>query len=153
MSHELRTPLNAIIGFSEIIKREMFGPLENSQYVGYAGDIFNSGTHLLKLINEILDMSRLESHQLELRDEDIDIAAVIASCLHLVEVQAEEAKVRLESTVRADVPFIRADDRRIRQILINLLANAVKFTPAGGGVRVSAFPRDGGLAVVIADTG
>jgi signal transduction histidine kinase len=152
MSHELRTPLNAVIGFSEVIKRSMFGPL-NERYREYASDIFNSGTHLLKLINEILDLSKLEAKQAELYEEDVDLAAIIESCVHLMEAQAQSAKVRLLSKVANDVPLIRADDRRMRQILINLLSNAVKFTPEGGQVRVSTSLANGGVTIEVKDTG
>ena len=152
MSHELRTPLNAIIGFSEMIKVEMFGPV-SERYRGYATDIFNSGSHLLGLINEILDLSKLEAGQFELYEEDIDLADTVEACLHLVETQARKSKIRLSTTLDPDVRLIRADDRRMRQILINLLSNAVKFTPEGGQVRVSSFLKDGGLAIEVSDTG
>jgi signal transduction histidine kinase/cytochrome b561 len=153
MSHELRTPLNAIIGFSEIIKGELFGPVQNRNYVGYAADIFNSGTHLLQLINDILDMSHLESRQLELREQEVDLHVAVSSCMRLVEMQADQAKVHLSTSLDDDLPSVRADDRRLRQILINIIANAVKFTPEGGRVTVSGVQRDGGVALVIADTG
>ncbi len=153
MSHELRTPLNAVIGFSEIIKTEMFGPVQNERYRGYAGNIFDSGTHLLGLINEVLDMSKLEAGQLELHEEDIDLVATIEACMHFVEPQAERAKVSLVVALDGDLPSIRVDDRRLRQILINLIANAVKFTPEGGRVQVSAFRSHGGMAIEVSDTG
>ena len=152
MSHELRTPLNAIIGFSDVIKKSLFGPL-NERYRDYATDIFNSGTHLLKLINEILDLSKLEAKQAELYEEDVDLAAIIQSCIHLIEPQAQAAKVQLLSAVDGNVPSIRADDRRMRQILINLVSNAVKFTPEGGQVRVSASLAHGGVSIIVKDTG
>ena len=152
MSHELRTPLNAVIGFSEMIKVEMFGPV-GERYRGYATDIYNSGSHLLGLINEILDLSKLEAGQFELSEEDIDLAETVEACLHLVEAQARKSKIRLATALDGDVRLIRADDRRMRQILINLLSNAVKFTPEGGQVRVSSFLKDGGLAIEVSDTG
>jgi signal transduction histidine kinase len=152
MSHELRTPLNAIIGFSEVIKVEMFGPV-GERYRGYATDIFNSGSHLLALINEILDLSKLEAGQFELYEEDIDLAGTIAACLHLVEGQARKSTIHVSTALDQNVRLIRADDRRMRQILINLLSNAVKFTPDGGKVRVSSFLKNGGLAIVVSDTG
>jgi signal transduction histidine kinase len=153
MSHELRTPLNAVIGFSEIIKTEMFGPVQNERYRGYAGNIFDSGTHLLGLINEVLDMSKLESGQLELHEEEIDLRAAIETCMHFVEPQAEHAKVKLVVSLDRDLPLVRVDDRRLRQILINLIANAVKFTPEDGQVRVAGFRSHGGVAIEVSDTG
>ena len=152
MSHELRTPLNAVIGFSEVIKAEMFGPV-SERYRGYATDIFNSGSHLLELINEILDLSKLEAGQFELYEEEIDLAATIEDCLHLVEAQAKKSKIYLSTALDRNVRLIRGDDRRMRQILINLLSNAVKFTPEGGKVRVSSVLKDAGLAIVVSDTG
>ena len=152
MSHELRTPLNAIIGFSEVIKRGMFGPL-SERYRSYGGDIFDSGNHLLKLINEILDLSKLEAGHFDLHEEDVDIAAVIGVSKRLVEAQAEKAKVRVTEAIDDDLPLIRADDRRMRQILINILSNAVKFTPEGGIIRVESSVRDAGLVISVSDTG
>ena len=152
MSHELRTPLNAVIGFSEMIKAEMFGPV-GERYRGYAADIFKSGSHLLELINEILDLSKLEAGQVELSEEEIDLAGAIEACLHLVEAQAQKAKIQLSTTLDPEVRVIRADDRRMRQILINLLSNAVKFTPDGGKIRVASFRKGGGLAIAVSDTG
>jgi len=152
MSHELRTPLNAIIGFSEVIKRVMFGPL-SERYRSYGGDIFDSGNHLLKLINDILDLSKLEAGHFELHEENVDVAAVIGASKRLVESQAERGKVRVTVAIDADLPLIRADDRRMRQVLINILSNAVKFTPEGGLVRVQSAVRDAGLMISVSDTG
>jgi signal transduction histidine kinase len=152
MSHELRTPLNAIIGFSDIIRGSMFGPLDE-RYRDYAADIFKSGAHLLKLINDILDLSRLEAKQAELCEEDVDLAAIVQSCTHLIEPQAQGAKIQLLSAVDSNIPLIRADDRRMRQILINLLSNAVKFTPEGGQVRISACLTHEGVTITVTDTG
>jgi signal transduction histidine kinase len=152
MSHELRTPLNAVIGFSEMIKVEMFGPV-GERYRGYAADIYNSGSHLLGLINEILDLSKLEAGQFELYEEDVDLTGTVEACLHLVEPQAQKSKIRISTALDPAVRLIRADDRRIRQILINLLSNAVKFTPDGGKIRVSSFLKDGDLVIEVRDTG
>jgi signal transduction histidine kinase len=152
MSHELRTPLNAIIGFSEVIKSGMFGPL-SARYREYGNDIFNSGTHLLALINDILDLSKLEAGQFELHDEEVDLAASVRACLHLVEPQVQRSKIQISEGIDPDLPPLRADERRMRQILINLVSNAVKFTPEGGRVRITASRRNGGLAIAIRDTG
>jgi signal transduction histidine kinase len=152
MSHELRTPLNAIIGFSEVIKLAMFGPL-TERYRSYGEDIFVSGTHLLSLINEILDLSKLEAGQLELRDDNVDLAETVRACNRIIEPMTEKSKVRLCVAVDDDLPLIRADERRVQQILINLLSNAAKFTPEGGEIRVSASIKDGGLVIVVGDTG
>ncbi len=152
MSHELRTPLNAIIGFSEVIKKGMFGPL-SARYCSYGGDIHESGTHLLNLINEILDLSKLEAGHFELHEENVDIASVIQTSRRLVEPLAEKGKVQLSEAAENDLPLIRADERRIRQVLINILSNAVKFTPEGGQVRVQSSLRSDGLIIVVSDTG
>jgi signal transduction histidine kinase len=152
MSHELRTPLNAIIGFSELIKTGMWGPL-NARYREYAGDIFNSGKHLLQLINEILDLSKLEAGQFELHEESVDLAELVRECLHLVEQQAADAGIELRQTIPPDIRFLRADDRRLRQIVINLLSTAVKFTSEGGQVRVALARRNGGVTLEVSDTG
>lgn len=152
MSHELRTPLNAIIGFSEIQMKEMFGPI-NERYRRYASDINHSGTHLLALINEILDMSKLEAGKAELIDEPVDLEVVIQDAVRSVEPQAMHSNIQLSTSIAADLPMLRADSRRMRQILINLLSNAVKFTPEGGKVRVSCGSGHHGMALTIEDTG
>jgi signal transduction histidine kinase len=153
MSHELRTPLNAIIGYSEIIKKGMFGPL-SERYREYSSDIFDSGTHLLALINDILDLSKLEAGQFELQEEDVDLAGAIRASMHLIETTAEKSKVRLSVAAGAHEPLlVRADERRLRQILINLLSNAVKFTPEGGRVHVSTSVTSQGIVIAVSDTG
>ncbi len=153
MSHELRTPLVAIMGFSEILKDQMLGPIGNKKYAGYAADIFNSGAHLLQLINDILDLCKSDARQLTLNDDVVDLNEIATFSTRFVEPQAARAKVRLTVDTMACLPHLRADPRRLRQIVINLVSNAVKFTPEGGKVRVSAARRDGGLAVVVCDTG
>jgi signal transduction histidine kinase len=152
MSHELRTPLNAIIGFSEVIKSAIFGPV-SERYRSYAGDIFNSGTHLLGLINEILDLSKLEAGQLELHEEPVELTVTVEACMNLVEKQAQQSRIRLTTALDSDYNVIRADDRRLRQVLINLLANAVKFTPENGEIRVSSVATCNGLTIAVSDTG
>ncbi len=152
MSHELRTPLNAIIGFSEVLKSQLFGPIENKRYRAYHEDIYNSGNHLLSLINDVLDITKADAGQLVLHEERVNIPAVIAECLHMVEPQARKGSVALR-VAKIELYELRADARRIRQILLNLLSNAVKFTPDGGTVTVSSGLSDGGLAICVADTG
>jgi len=152
MSHELRTPLNAIIGFSEVVKIGMFGPL-NARYREYGGHIFDSGSHLLNLINELLDLSKLEAGQFKLSEEVVDVPQVIRESLRIVENQAGKANVTISDLVAPDLPLVRADERRLRQILINLLANAVKFTPDGGRIVLAAAERNGGMEISVSDTG
>jgi signal transduction histidine kinase len=152
MSHELRTPLNAIIGFAEIINKRTFGPA-SERYIEYAGDIHNSGTHLLGLINDILNLSKLEAGKLQLQEQDVDLELAVAACMNLVEDQARQADIKLSVTLDPEALMVRADERRLRQILINLLSNAVKFTPEGGSVGVRSFRRNGGLAIAVSDTG
>lgn len=154
VSHELRTPLNAIIGFSEAISSELFGPIANPTYKEYIKDIFDSGTHLLNLINDILDMSKAEAGRIELDEEPVDVAAAIEQSLRMVRKRAEGAHVALEVEVPRALPCLRGDERRIKQILLNLLSNAIKFTDIGGSVSVAAELRsDGRLAIRVADTG
>lgn len=153
MSHELRTPLNAIIGFSEIQKDQLFGPIGNEAYRRYAEDIFSSGKHLLHLINDILDFSKSDAGQLTLNEDIVDIAETVGNCTRLVKTEAERANVAVSLACEADLPRLHADARRVRQIVINLLSNAVKFTPSGGKIDVLINRRDGGIAVAIADTG
>ncbi len=152
MSHELRTPLNAIIGFAELMKSRTFGPL-SERYTDYAGDIFNSGTHLLSLINDILNLSKLEAGQLALQEQEVDLAATVADCISLLEAQSRSAQIRLAVALDRNARLVRADERRLRQILINLLSNAVKFTPEGGEIRVSSAQTEAGLAIAVSDTG
>jgi len=151
MSHELRTPLNAILGFSEILKDAHV--TEPARVRGYAVNIFESGRHLLELIDDILDLSKLDSGHLQLDDDAVDVSEVIASCLRLMEPHSAKADVRLHSGVAGRMPVLRADDRRVRQILLNLVSNAVKFTPAGGTVDVVASWSDDGVAISVTDTG
>jgi two-component system cell cycle sensor histidine kinase PleC len=154
MSHELRTPLNAIIGFSEMIKDRTFGDGALARYVEYASHIHRSGQHLLEIINDILDLSKIEAGRFELKDERVDLGEVVKTSLLLVTDRAEEAGVALEASVPSPSPVIRGDERAIKQALLNLLSNAVKFTPIGGNVQI-AVARDGigGVRVSVTDTG
>ena len=153
MSHELRTPLNAIIGFSEIMVAQSIGSLGNARYVEYAGDIHSSGTHLLSLINDVLDFSKAEAGRLEIYEEPLDPATVLRDCVRLVTVDAREAGIELAAVLPDDLPAVRADRRRLKQIALNLLSNAIKFTPAGGRVQVSVALDREGIVMAVADTG
>lgn len=154
MSHELRTPLNAIIGFSEVLTREMFGPLGNLQYRGYATDIHDSGVHLLHIVNDILDISRLESGNALVDEGEVDVRKLIGTSLRLVRQHADKFGLRLRIEASDTLPLLYADDRKVKQIIINLLNNAVKFTNPGGQVIVAAaIEADGGLALTVRDSG
>ncbi len=154
VSHELRTPLNAILGFSEIMSSEMYGKLGDEKYRGYAVDIQSSGEHLLGLINNILDLSKVEAREFELDDEEINIPEAIDEALRFVADAAKKAKVAIKKALPANLPLLNADQRAIRQILINLLSNAVKFTPARGQVTVGAeLGGNGSFVLFVADTG
>jgi signal transduction histidine kinase len=154
MSHELRTPLNAIIGFSEVLKHQMFGPLGHDRYSEYSKDIHHSGTHLLNLIDDILDISKIESGKFELKDSPLDISVVIPTTVRLLRDQALANGISLVLDIPGDLPRLRADERAVRQILLNLLSNAIKFTPHGGKVTMTA--RDegqSGICFSVADDG
>jgi two-component system cell cycle sensor histidine kinase PleC len=153
VSHELRTPLNAIIGFSEVIAGAMFGPVGNARYQDYANDIVTSGRHLLAVINDILDVAKIEAGQMALSLEPVAVGEVVDAASRLVEARARAGGVRLETTVMDGLPEVAADRRRVLQVLVNLLSNAVKFTPAGGQVRVVAAADGAELLLTIADTG
>jgi PAS domain S-box-containing protein len=154
MSHELRTPLNAILGFSEIMMREIMGPLGSDAYRGYMRDIHTSGAHLLAIINDILDLSKAEAGRLELAEETLDLAGAIRGALRLVAPRAEDAGVTLVFPEPGALPRLRADPLKLRQIFLNLLSNAVKFTPRGGRIELAAFVDPAGrLVATVADTG
>jgi PAS domain S-box-containing protein len=153
MSHELRTPLNAIIGFSEVVIEEMYGPIGNGRYRDYLRDIRASGTHLLDLINDILDLSKAEAGQIELHESVIDVADLIDHSVSLVALRARQAGVVIVTDVARDLPRLRADERKVRQALLNLMTNAVKFTPSGGQVQVRARHADNVLRLEVEDTG
>lgn len=154
MSHELRTPLNAILGFADILRQQSFGPVGNEKYVEYSEDIHHSGQHLLELINDILDLSAIEAGKLELYIEAVDVAEVINASVKLVASQAEAKGVQVQIRVEDNVPLLFADKRRVMQVIINLLTNAVKFTPEGGEISVAAFVGDPAeLQITVSDTG
>jgi signal transduction histidine kinase/PAS domain-containing protein len=153
MSHELRTPLNAIIGFSEIMRDELLGPLGKPQYKTYAEDICQSGGHLLSLINDLLDLSKAGAGKIDLAEEEIEPRNLIESCLRLVETRARRNNVQIYNMIGSSLPKIYADRRRLKQILLNLLANAVKFTPAHGSVTVRTRQDAQGFHIEVADTG
>ena len=152
MSHELRTPLNAINGFSEIMSSEMFGPLGHPRYKEYANDILGSGQHLLSLINDILDMSKIEAGKLNLRFEPVVIDEVVEDTLRLVRQKADKAGLKVRVHL-PNLPEISADFRALKQILLNLLTNSVKFTPTGGTLTISAIATDSNVHITVADTG
>ncbi len=154
MSHELRTPLNAIIGFSDIMLHELFGPLGSPRYRDYARHVQNSGRHLLDLINDVLDMSKLEAGRYTLDESWLEPAGAIENCRALAAVPADAGGVLLAVDCAPGLPGLLADERALRQVLLNLLSNAVKFTPRGGRVTVSAAQEeDGGIAIAVRDTG
>jgi len=154
MSHELRTPLNAIIGFGEIIHGRLFGPDAGEQYADYAGDVVDSARHLLDVINDILDMAKIEAGRYELQEQAVAVAETVEACLRLVSGRAEQGGVLLCNAIPASLPQLNADPRAAKQILLNLLSNAVKFTPSGGSVTVGAVVRpNGDLELDVVDTG
>lgn len=154
MSHELRTPLNAVIGFSEAMLTQVFGPVGDQRYEGYLKNIRESGRHLLDVINDILDVSKVEAGKIDLLEEPVDVAACIESTLRLVRERAEGEGVSLEVQLPAELPTLFADERRIKQVMLNLVSNAVKFTNPGGHVTVTAdSSKDEGLWISVADTG
>jgi len=152
MSHELRTPLNAIIGFSEVLNERMFGDL-NEKQDEYLKDIHASGTHLLSLINDILDLSKIEAGRMELELTDFHLPSAIESALTLVRERATRRGIVLQPAVDGGVGQLRADERKVRQVLLNLLSNAIKFTPEGGRIEVRAVRENGAVAVSVSDTG
>nr|WP_242464890.1 PAS domain S-box protein [Rhodospirillum rubrum] len=155
MSHELRTPLNAIIGFSEVLHSEMFGPLGAPQYQDYAANIRDSGRHLLDVINDILDVSRIEAGRVALFPEPLDFAEIVTSVRRLVNQRAEAAGVRLKITLDPALPPLLGEARRLKQVLINLLGNAIKFTPSGGEIALSARADEdkGQMVIEVSDSG
>jgi two-component system cell cycle sensor histidine kinase PleC len=154
MSHELRTPLNAILGFSEVMKNEIFGPHTVVAYKDYSNDIHDSGQHLLGLINEILDLSRIEAGRYELNEETVSLANVAQDCHHLVKLRAKNRGITVHEVFEPGLPRVWADERALRQIVLNLLSNAVKFTPQGGDIWVKVgWTASGGQYFSVKDTG
>ncbi len=154
MSHELRTPLNAVIGFADVMLEQVFGPMDNDKYRGYAQDIRASGLHLLSLINDILDLSKIEAKQFELNEEAFEFAEVWLMVRSLLKDKAAAAGLNFDDRIFEDLPSLYADQRVFRQILINLLSNAIKFTPNGGSITVCAeISAGGGFVFSVSDTG
>ncbi|MFN9925505.1 MAG: sensor histidine kinase, partial [Phenylobacterium sp.] len=152
MSHELRTPLNAIMGFSDIMRQRLFGPLAD-RYAEYAGLIHESGEHLLELINDLLDMSKIEAERYELAREDFDAREAATAVLRLMRGQADRAGVTLRGVLPSAALMVDADRRALKQIALNLLANALRFTPAGGAVTLTLAAVEGELELAVVDTG
>lgn len=152
MSHELRTPLNAIIGFSEAMQHELFGPLDSTTYSSYVDDIHTSGRFLLSVISDILDMAKLEARQLTLQPTHQNVGAVVEECVRMVHLDAEKASISVTSDIDDDAK-IEADPRALRQVLLNLMSNAIKFTPEGGHVNVRARSKGDLLFLSVSDTG
>ena len=154
MSHELRTPLNSIIGFAEVIHDELYGELPSPKYKDFASDIRESGRHLLSIINDILDLSKGEAGQRTLNPEPVSVPEAVEASLKLVRQRAESIGVTLVNRIPGDLPALLSEDKLVRQMLINLVSNAVKFTEGGGTVTISAeIARDGGMNIVVEDTG
>jgi PAS domain S-box-containing protein len=154
ISHELRTPLNAILGFSEVMKGEKFGPIANEKYKGYVTDIHTSGEHLLSLINDLLDLSKVEAGKLELNFTSVDLGSIIEQSIGIIQPQATRERIILRTSIAGDLPNVVADQRSMRQIVLNLLSNAVKFTDPGGQVIISALlDDDGRVQLRVKDTG
>jgi two-component system cell cycle sensor histidine kinase PleC len=154
MSHELRTPLNAILGFSEIISQECFGPVGNERYRDYAGDIHSSGAHLLSLINDLLDVAKIEAGRMDIAPHPLDAASTFGTALKLIGAKAREKDQALVIAVDEDAPELWADERAVKQMLINLVSNAVKFTPMGGRIEViGGRAANGDFRILVRDNG
>jgi signal transduction histidine kinase len=153
MSHELRTPLNAIIGFSELLTNEVYGKLGDSHYRDYAQDICDSGKHLLGVINDVLDISKLDTVITETYAEPLDLAEFLHKTMQMIRPQAERAGVVLTEKFDGVLPSMLTDERRLRQVLLNLLSNAIKFTAQGGNVSIAAYRQGGSVSIAVSDTG
>ncbi|BCG80480.1 sensor histidine kinase [Mesorhizobium sp. 113-3-3] len=154
MSHELRTPLNAILGFSEVMANEVLGPMSNPTYRDYANDVHDSGQHLLDLINEILDLSRIEAGRYQLNEEPVMLLNIVEDCCHMMELRARNKDIRVIQDFEQTLPRLFADERAVRQITLNLLSNAIKFTATGGEIRVRVgWTAGGGQYISVKDNG
>lgn len=153
MSHELRNPLNAIIGFSEMINNQTFGPVNNPKYEEYIGDIHFSARHLLDIINDVLDMSKIEAGKVNLMESEVEVDDVMRSVGRIMQTRAQEAQVSLHTDIPDGLPHMKADQRLLRQILINLVSNAVKFSPPGADVHIRARGNDNSLTIEVTDEG
>jgi PAS domain S-box-containing protein len=153
MSHELRTPLNAIVGFSEMMKLGVFGRLGDDRYGGYVADIHASGLHLLDIINDLLDLAKIEAGKMQIEESVIVLDALVSQVARLMREQAQQAGVHLAAALDPTLPRLRGDARAIKQILLNLVSNAIKFTPRDGAVTIAALADAGGLALRVTDTG
>jgi len=154
MSHELRTPLNSILGFAEIIEKRMFGPLGDDRYGDYVRDIRAGGEHMLSIVNDILDLSKIDAGGMDMNEETFDLLTVIRSAVHLVQDRAETGGLTLKVSLPENLPPLLADARLVKQMLINLLSNAIDSTPAEGWIVITAEgDGEGGLTVAVADTG
>jgi PAS domain S-box-containing protein len=154
VSHEIRTPLNAILGFAEVIMDERFGPIGNERYKDYLKDIHMSGAHVMSLVNDLLDLSKIEAGKLELNFHAVDANRIISECVSIMQPQANRERVIMRMSLAANLPAISADERSLRQIILNLLSNAVKFNEPGGQVIIATASSDTGHAIIrIRDTG
>jgi signal transduction histidine kinase len=152
MSHELRTPLNAIIGFSEVLQEQMFGEL-NERQLAYVNDVLEAGKHLLSLINDVLDLAKIEAGRMELDLSEVAVPEILRSAVSLHSERARLEGVELSLTTEPEEITVTADERRVRQVVFNLVSNAVKFTPAHGRIDISARTEDGHVEIAVADTG
>jgi signal transduction histidine kinase len=153
MSHELRTPLNAIIGFSELMAKQTLGPIGNELYVDYLRDIYNSGEHLLGIINDVLDMARFEAGRLQLHESEVDLCDVVERSVRMVNGRAEEQDISISAELPDSLPWLLGDTVKLQQVIVNLLSNAVKFTPPNGRICVSGDWSDDGIIIAVRDTG
>jgi PAS domain S-box-containing protein len=153
VSHELRTPLNAIIGFADLMRQEVMGPIENTNYLEYICDIHHSGIHLLDLINDILDFSKAEAGKLELNEDIIDASETVGGVIRLLSQRIAAAGLVSRIDIAPDLPLLRADESKLRQVILNLISNAIKFTPRGGHIEARVLIDPAGLAITIADSG
>jgi cell cycle sensor histidine kinase DivJ len=153
MSHELRTPLNAVIGFSEILNRELFGAMGEQRYRDYARLIHESGEHLLHVVNDILDMSKIEAGKFKIVKEPFDVASLVRSCADIMRHAAEKKGIAVSVEAPPDLPELVADKRACKQMLLNVVSNAIKFTDPGGWVRISVGVENGMVALEVADNG